>query len=106
MNSLETIAGIKKISFAFFALLGLVHFLFGGLFSSSIWIPNSFFAAKISFIPFIVAAIFYLYSITKEKLLLSGKTAKTVDYTFLIGGIIIISGLLVIEFLYPDKLPA
>lgn len=103
MESLETVTSIKKISFAFFALLGSAHLLFGGLFSANLLMPNSSLLMRVLFTPFLLASIAYSYGVLKEHLLMNGRKGRALDYVFLGVGILALVGSLFVEFYFPDK---
>ena len=93
---------LRKISFGFFVVIGLGHFIAGLMAVQGYYAKTSLLVNRALFIPFIVAALTYAFSNIRLHLLSAGKTAKTWDYAFLSIGIIVLVGLLAIEALLPD----
>lgn len=94
---------IRKISFIFFAILGLAHFLAGLFFVNGYLHETAGLMNRILFIPFVIAALTYTMSNMKYHLVEYGRTGKAWDYTFAAFGIIIFIGLIMIEFLIVDS---
>lgn len=103
MFDLETTASIKKISFVFFAVLGITHFLAGAMAGQNVNLPASDIVMRISFLPFVLASLVYLFGILKESQLKRGKIGKILEYTFAgVIGIVTLS-FFFLEFYFTDK---
>lgn len=94
---------IRKISFAFFIIVGLVHFLAGFFFINGYFAPESGLVNRVLFIPFVIATLTYGLSNFKYLLLEYGKDSKTWNYVFIGFGVAIFLILLSIELLVVDS---
>ena len=94
---------IRKTSFVFFFLFGIVHFLAGLVFVNGYFPLQSGLINRILFIPFVVATLAYAYANLKHHLLELGKSPKWLDISLLSLGILIFVGLLALEFLVKDS---
>lgn len=94
---------IRRISFVFFFLVGLAHFLAGFMFMNGYFVPESGIINRVLFIPFVVATITYAFSNLKYHLLELEKDAKWLNYTLIGIGVAIFLGLLVIELFVVDS---
>ena len=93
---------IKKISLIFFIVLGLTHFVSSLMYAEGYSIDITGKVSRISFTPFALACLFLLYSTVKSNLSHLENTAW-IDYAFLAIGVILLLGLLAIEFILPDS---
>lgn len=105
MFDLEATAFIKKISFVFFAVLGITHFLSGAMASQNVNLPASDVVMRISFLPFVLASLVYLFGILKENQLKRGKIGKILEYTFAGAVGIVIISFFFLEFYFKDNIP-
>ena len=94
---------IRKISFVFFAVIGLAHFLAGLLFVNGYFTPTSGLVNRVLFIPFVVGTLTYALSNFKYHLLEYGKDSKIWNTAFITLGIIVFATLLAIELLVADS---
>lgn len=94
---------IRKISFVFFVIVGLAHFLAGLLFVNSYFVPESGLVNRVLFIPFVLATLTYGLSNFKFHLLEYGKDSKTWNYVFIGFGVTVFLILLAIELLVVDS---
>lgn len=100
---MELFDQIRKISFAFFIIVGLLHFLAGFFFVNGYLAPESGLVNRILFIPFVIAALAYGLSNFKYYLLEYGKDSKTWNYVFIGFGVVVFFILLAIELLVIDS---
>lgn len=100
---MELLDQIRKISFIFFLILGLAHFLAGLMYINGYYIPASGIVNRVFFIPFVLAAITYGFSNLKYRMLELGKDSKALTYTFIAFGIVIFLVLLAIELFVIDS---
>lgn len=105
MFDLEAISFIKKISFVFFALLGATHFVSGAMVSQNLNLPASDIIMRISFLPFGLASLVYVFSIIKEYQLKRGRIEKNLEYTFAALICIAVVTFFFLEFYFIDKTP-
>ena len=94
---------IRRISFVFFFLVGLGHFLAGLFFVNGYFAPESGMVNRVLFIPFVLATLTYAFSNLKYHLAELGKDAKWLNYTLIGSGVAVFLGLLVIELLVVDS---
>lgn len=94
---------LRKISFLFFGIIGLVHFLTGLLYVNGYFPRTSLLVNRVLFIPFVLASLSYFFSNAKCHLIEYGKTSKIWDYIFLSMGIVIFLSFLTLEFLFSDS---
>lgn len=83
MQSMELYDQIRKISFAFFAAIGTVHFLSGLFFVNQYMSQTSMLINRISFIPFVIVSLTYALSNFKYQLSTLGKDSKSWTWAFL-----------------------
>lgn len=100
---MELFDQIRKISFIFFIIVGLVHFLAGFFFVNGYFAPESGLLNRVLFIPFVLATLTYGLSNFKYHLLEYGKDSKTWNYIFIGFGAAIFLILLSIELLVVDS---
>lgn len=100
---MELFDQIRKISFIFFLVIGLAHFLSGMAFVNSYFLPESGLINRVLFIPFVLCAITYVLSNIKYHLLEYGKDSKAMNIAFIAFGVVIFISLLVIELLVVDS---
>jgi hypothetical protein len=105
MDSLDTVTYMKRISFFFFAILGVAHFMFGMFATSGFFGDTGLLVTRLLYTPFLLASITYAYTILKEHLLINGKKGKALDYVFLILGVSALVFALFLEVYYPDLNP-
>lgn len=94
---------IRKISFAFFAVFGMSHFIAGLLFVNGYAPETTSLINRILFIPFVLAAVTYLLGTIRFQLFEYGKTDKGWDYGFLSLGVAVFLVLLAVELLVQDS---
>lgn len=94
---------IRKISFVFFIIVGLVHFLAGLFFVNGYLSPASGLVNRVSFIPFVLAAMAYGLANLKCHLLEYGKDSKAWNWAFLSLGVLVFLILVSIEFFVGDS---
>jgi hypothetical protein len=99
---MELFDHIRKISFGFFATIGLLHFVAGLMFVNGYFSETSGLINRISFIPFVLATLVYGFSNLKCYMLGYDKSYKWLDYTLMAVFAIVFIGLLTIEFLVID----
>lgn len=102
---MELFDHLRKTSFGFFVLLGLVHFIAGLMVVNGYYEKTSLLVHKVLYIPFVLTALTYGLSNAKCTLLAAGKSSKSWDYSFLALGGIVFVALLAIELLFPDAPP-
>lgn len=100
---MELFDQIRRISFVFFIIVGISHFLAGFMFINGYAVPVSGLMNRVLFIPFVLATVSYALSNLKYHMLEYGKNSKTLDYTFLTIGILVFLLLLSIELLVVDS---
>ncbi len=100
---MEVFDQIRRISFVFFIIVGLAHFVSGLMFVNGYGVPGSGLVNRVLFIPFIIATLSYGLSNLKYNLSEYGKNSKTLDYAFIIFGVLIFLILISIEFFVPDS---
>jgi len=94
---------IRKISFIFFMLIGLVHFL-SGFFAINGYLPQySGLANRVLFIPFVLAAMTYAFSNIKFYLAQYNKDSKASSIAVIAVGGAVFLGLLAIEIFVLDS---
>lgn len=94
---------IRKISFIFFVILGLAHFLAGLAYINGYFVPQSGLANRVLFIPFVLSTLSFALSSLKYNLLEYGKNEKWMNYAIVAIGIIVFLGLLAIELFVVDS---
>ncbi|MEK7523808.1 MAG: hypothetical protein AAB588_02135 [Patescibacteria group bacterium] len=94
---------IRRISFVFFIVTGLAHFVSGFLFMNGYFAPTSGLVNRVLFIPFVLAMLTYALSNLKFHLVEYGKDSKTWTIAFISLGGIIFLVLLGIELLVVDS---
>lgn len=94
---------IRKISFSFFVTIGMVHFLAGLLYANGYLSPTSGLVNRILYLPLVLVTLTYALSNFKYYNLHYGANSKVWEYVLLILSILIIAGLLAIEFLAADS---
>ena len=99
---LGPVYNIKKISMIFFAVLGLTHFVSSLMYTEGYFRDITGKVSRISFVPFVLACLFLFYSTVKSNLSHLENTAW-IDYAFLAVGVVLLLGLLAIEFVLPDS---
>lgn len=100
---MELFDHIRKISFVFFGILALAHFLSGLFYINGYLIPESGLVNRILFIPFVVSLMTYGFSNFKYHFLKEGQTSKRIDYALIGIGLFVFLGLLAVELLFPDS---
>lgn len=100
---MELFDHLRKISFIFFAVTGLVHFIAGLLYVNGYATEVSGVINRVMFIPFVLATLTYGLSNFKYHLLSYGKDSKTWNYIFISGGVVVFIILLAIELLVVDS---
>ena len=100
---MDLIDHIRKISFGFFAITGLVHFIAGLMYVNGYFAPESGLINRVSFIPFVIATVTYGLATAKHHLLEYGKDSKKWDWTFITLGGLVFLILLSIELLVIDS---
>lgn len=100
---MELLDQIRKISFVFFLILGLAHFLAGLMYINGYYVPVSGIINRVLFIPFVLAALTYGLSNLKYRMLELGKDSKVWNYTFIALGIVVFLALLAIELFIIDS---
>jgi len=102
MRFFENVHTVKKTALLFFVAFGFFHFITSLMLASGYFADVTSSLSRISFIPFVLSSLFYLYTVVKIALP-AGKNTGWIDYTFAtIGGIVLIA-LLLIEFLVADS---
>lgn len=94
---------IRRISFVFFLIVGLAHFLSGLFFINGYFVPESGIVNRVLFIPFVLATLTYAFSNLKYHLSELGRDAKWLNYTLIGTGIAVFFGLLVVELFVVDS---
>jgi hypothetical protein len=92
----------QKVSLVFFITIGLAHILSGMFVANGFMIREANLVNQALDIPFIVAALVYLYASVKISLLKAEKYPPVLDTVFIIGGIIIILGMISLNLLLPN----
>lgn len=100
---MELFDHLRKISFLFFVIIGLTHFLSGLFYSNGYLIPESGLINRVLFIPFVVALMTYGFSNLKYHLLKTGNISKGIDYALIGVGLFVFLSLLALELLFPDS---
>jgi len=86
-------------------VLGLAHFVAGMLYVQGYYLPGSGLANRVLFIPLLLSLFSYLYAGAKYNQMKdregsgAGGTAATL---YMIVGIVVILGMIALEFLLPD----
>lgn len=93
---------IRKISFIFFIILGLAHFVAGFCFASGYAVNISLIVNRALFIPFIVSTLTYFSANTVWHKLQEGKSARTLTYVLTAICIMVLIGLIALEVFVPD----
>lgn len=93
---------LRKISFGFFLIMGLAHFLAGLMFIKGYDLPASMLINRVTFIPFALSALALGFANIKCALLDSGKSSHVQDYAFIALGSVIFLALLAAELFVAD----
>lgn len=93
---------IRRISFVFFVIVGLAHFISGLLYINGHFAPGSALVNRVLFIPFVLVTLTYAWSNLKYHLLSYGKDSKAVTYGTISLGIALFLALISIEFFVAD----
>lgn len=101
-KAMELYDQIRKVSFVFFFILGLAHFLAGLLFVNSYALPASGILNRVLFIPFVLSTLTFALSNFRYYLASFGKTSKKWDWSFIAIGIIVFLSLLAVELFITD----
>lgn len=94
---------IRKISFIFFAIIGLAHFLAGFFYINGYLLPQSGLANRVLFIPFVLAGMTYVLSNIKFYLAQYNKDSKASSIAVIALGSVVFLGLLAIEIFVLDS---
>ncbi len=100
---MELYDNIRKISFWFFALVGLTHFLAGLLYVNGYYSPYSGIVNRVTYIPFYVAAYTFFYAQLKHYLIENGIDRRWLSGLLLGIGCVAFIVLLTVELLAPDS---
>ena len=79
---MEVFDQIRRISFVFFIIVGLAHFVSGLMFVNGYGVPGSGLVNRVLFIPFIIATLSYGLSNLKYNLSEYGKKFKNSGLRF------------------------
>ncbi len=100
---MELYDNIRKISFWFFVVIGLTHFLAGLFFVNNYFSPYSGIVNRVTYIPFYVAAYTLFYAQLKHYLLENGVDRRWLSGLLLGIGCATFIVLMGVELFMPDS---
>ncbi len=103
LKSMELYDNIRKISFWFFVIIGLTHFVAGLLYVNSYYSPYSGIINRVTYIPFYVASYTLFYSQLKHYLAENGIDRRWLSGLLLGIGCATFIVLMGVELFMPDS---
>lgn len=102
MQSINTILNIKKVSLVFFIVTGIIHLGSGALIANQLYLKQALIINKIMDVPFVLTGLVYAFSSLRLGLTDNTKLHKSLDIALIAVLVIIIIGLIVVNFTFPD----
>ncbi|MFA6991791.1 MAG: hypothetical protein WC269_00710 [Candidatus Gracilibacteria bacterium] len=102
MKSVQTILNIKKVSLVFFIATGLIHLGSGALIANNLYLKQALIINRIMDVPFVLTGLIYAFASLKLGLTDPEKSHKALDIGIIIVLILIVIGLIVVNFTFPD----
>ncbi|MBT3865049.1 hypothetical protein HOE67_03225 [Candidatus Peregrinibacteria bacterium] len=99
---MDTLLNIKKVSFIFFAVLGLVHIGSSLFIANTLYLKEAIIINKTLDIPFIITSLIYGFTSLRIALARKEKSHRILDVVLACTVIVTFVGLILINILIPD----